>query len=129
MAYDELSGRRTTEKGIGAQVSFSAREQDVVDHANQDVQVAYAENRIAEAKDEVISLVDAGRQEDAAARLESVSSSLGVMAKLFGNSRVERLAAPAAVEAERVKKEGLDNVTRKAYRADNAQTVNQQTRD
>ncbi len=129
VAYEELSGSRTTKKGISARVSFSAREQDVVDHANQDVQVAYAENRIAEAKDEVISLVDAGRQDEAAARLESVSSSLGLMAKLFGNSRVERLAAPAAVEAERVKKEGLDNVTRKAYRADNAQTVNQQTRD
>ena len=129
VAYDELSGNRTVATEISAQVSFSAREQDVIEHANQDVQVAYAENRLAETKDEVISLVDAGRQEDAAARLESVSSSLSSMAKLYGNSRVRDMAAPAAVEAERVKKEGLDNVTRKAYRADNAQTVNQQTRD
>ena len=129
VAYDDLSGKRQQAEGVESQVRFSAQEKDVGASANRDVQAHYAENRLAEAKDEVIELVDAGRREDAAARLQSVSSSLSSMAKQYGNTRVHDLAAPAAREAERVKKEGLDNVGRKSYRAENAQIMNQQKRD
>jgi Ca-activated chloride channel family protein len=129
VAYDELSGTRFVAAGIYAQVSFSAREHEVVAHANKQVQTDYAENRIAEVKDEVIALVDLGRRQDAADRLRSVSSSLEAMAKQYKNERVSVLTAPFADEAERVKADGLDNVSRKSYRAESSQIVNQQTRD
>lgn len=127
--YDDLSGARMHSAAVESQVSFSRREEEVVANANLEVQSDYAENRIAEAKDEMIALVDAGRREDAAERLRSVSSMLSSLGSRYGNEKVQAMAAPAAKEAERVERDGLDNVSRKSYRAENSQIRNQQTRD
>ena len=127
--YDNMGGTRVMTAEVESQVSFSTRDEDVVASANQKVQADYADHRIAEAKDEVIALVDAGRRDDAAERLRDVSSMLSSMGSRYGNERVQAMAAPAAMEAERVEKEGLDNVSRKSYRAENSQVRNQQTRD
>ena len=90
------------------------------------MQADYAANHLAEVKDEVVELVDTGRREEAAARMRAVASSLDAMASKYQNDDVRQLAAPAPAEALRLEREGLDNERRKAYRAEAAQTVNQQ---
>lgn len=129
VAYDNLGGTRVMTTAVESQVSFTTRDEVVVANANREVQTDYADHRIAEAKDEVIALVDAGRRDDAAERLRDVSSMLSSLGSRYGNERVQAMAAPAAMEADRVEKEGLDNVGRKSYRAENSQVRNQQTRD
>ncbi len=124
--YESALDARRHEDEARATVSFTRDESAVIARANRTVQTDYARNRLAEAKDEVVALADAGRRQDAAEELRAVSSSLGDLARRFDNDDVAKIAAPAAAEAERVEADGLSNTARKAYRAENAQTVNQQ---
>jgi hypothetical protein len=47
--------------------------------------------------------------------------------KVYSNTAVAVTAAAAAPEAARLERDGLDNVQRKAYRADSQQVKNQQS--
>ncbi|HEY1107002.1 MAG TPA: hypothetical protein VGE76_00170, partial [Opitutaceae bacterium] len=47
-------------------------------------------------------------------------------ARIYDNSAMRSVAAPAAQAASRIEAEGISNTERKAYRAENSQTVNQQ---
>ena len=49
------------------------------------------------------------------------------MAETYGNAGVLSAAAAMPAEADRVERGGMDNAKRKAYRADSAQTKNQQS--
>ena len=48
------------------------------------------------------------------------------MAKTYSNSAVSSISAREKAEADRLEREGLDSVARKAYRTENAQTYQQQ---
>jgi Ca-activated chloride channel family protein len=122
---DAATARRVSgEARIG--VGFSRDQAEVVAAANHQVQADYAANRLAETREEVVALVDAGRQEEAAERLREVGSSLTAMGGAFGNALVLDIAAPAAPAAAKVEADGLSNEERKDYRTRAQQTYNQQ---
>jgi Ca-activated chloride channel homolog len=90
------------------------------------VQADYAANALAVAKDEAVALVDSNRRDQAATVLRKRAEELRMMGEVYRNSAVQQLAAPAPAEADRLEREGLGNAERKIYRAESAQTRNQQ---
>jgi Ca-activated chloride channel family protein len=122
---DALNGRSAT-LTANRRVQFSARKSAVVASADAKVQADYAANVMAVAKSEAIALVDENRREEAAARLRERSEDLRKMGEEYRNSAVTALAAKAAPAAAAIEVNGLDNASRKALRADSAQTINQQ---
>jgi len=124
--YENAADARPASQSARAEVSFSEARAEVVSSANHQVQADYAANRMAEVKDEVVVLVDAGRRDEAAARLTAVGSSLDKLGRDYGNAAVMSVAAPAALSAGKVKEEGLSSADRKDYRAKAQQTYNQQ---
>ncbi len=125
--YEDALEQRAATLTAVRKVRFSAKEADVVKSADHRVQADYAANVIALAKDEAIALVDANRREAAGARLREEAERVARMGTVYGNSALQSLAAPAAADAARVEREGLGNAERKAYRAQSAQTRNQQS--
>lgn len=124
--YEDAESARPASREARVAVRFSAEREQVVAAANQTVQSDYATNRLAETKDEVVALMDAGRRDEAAARLREVGSSLEVLGRAYGNAAVLAVAAPAPAEAAKLMADGLSNEKRKSYRAEAAQTYNQQ---
>jgi Ca-activated chloride channel family protein len=123
---DALSNRSVTVKA-GGTVRFTAQEKEVIASANLKVQADYARNVTAMAKDAAVELVDASRRDEAARQLRERNSDLAKMATLYKNSEVQSLVTANAAEADRLEQSGLDNVSRKTYRAENAQTRSQQS--
>ncbi len=124
--YEDAATARAANQEAVVTATFSSRSDEIVSAANHRVQADYAANRLAEARDEAVALVDAGRKEEAAGRLRQVGSSLGEMGVVFGNADVAAVAAPAAVEAAKIESDGMSNAERKGYRAKAQQTYNQQ---
>lgn len=124
--YEDAADARSASREARATARFTSRDSEVVAAANHRVQADYADNRIAETKDEVVALVDAGRRDEAAARLRQVGDSLNVIAVRYNNSEVLAAAAPAPAAAAKVEAEGLSKAERKEYRADAQQTYSQQ---
>jgi len=124
--YEDALEQREAMLTAVRKVRFSAKEADVVKSADHRVQADYAANVIALAKDEAIALVDANRREAAGARLRDEAERLARMGEVYRNTAVQSLAAPAAADAMRVERDGLGNAERKAFRAQSAQTRNQQ---
>ena len=122
---DAVTQREVTMQARGA-ASFTAVETEVVAAANRKVQADYAENVTAEAKDKAVVLVDANRRGDAAQELRARNETLKKIADLYGNVAVQSVVEKNSVEADRLEREGLDNVQRKTYRTENAQTSAQQ---
>ncbi len=127
VSYEDALEQREATLTAVRNVRFSATAADVVKSANHQLQADYAANVIALAKDEAIALVDANRREAAGARLREEAERVAWMGSVYGNSALQSLAAPAAADAMRVEREGLGNAERKAYRAQSAQTRNQQS--
>jgi len=124
--YENASDARPVSQSARAMVSFSAARAEVVSSANHQVQADYAANRIAETRDEVVVLIDAGRRDEAVTRLREVGSSLDKLGRDYSNSAVLSVAAPAASAAAKVEAGGLSSADRKDYRAKAQQTYNQQ---
>ncbi len=122
---DATDGRTRTAEARAA-VRFTDDEAAVLTGANRQVQADYAVNRLAEAKSEAVALVDAGRRDQAAARLREVGDSLSTLGKIYSNSAVLDIAAPAAPAAASVEAFGLSNGDRKRYRSETEQVYNQQ---
>ena len=122
---DALTQRAVTVKARSA-ARFSAVEAEVVNSANQKVQADYAENITALAKDAAVALVDSNRRDEAARGFREQNLKLEAIAQKYGNTAVGELGARNRLEADRLEREGLDNVGRKSYRADNAQIQSQQ---
>jgi Ca-activated chloride channel homolog len=122
--YAADGGVRTQDARAAAR--FSDRDEEVVAAVNKPVQVAYAENRLAEAKDEAIALADQGDNTGASAKLRQVSLELGSFGDRYKNAAVSIVAAPAAASALEIEREGLDNAGRKRLRTDAEQTRSQQ---
>lgn len=126
LRYEDAADARPATQTARVEVAFSPARADVVASANHRVQADYAANRMAEAKDEVVALADAGKNFEAAERLRTVSASLGVMAKEYDNAYVGDVVASAPAAAGVIEAKGIDNATRKAIRAEAQQTYSQQ---
>ena len=127
VSYEDAVSQRQATVTAKRTVQFSASRAAVVQSADHKVQADYAANTLAIAKDEAVALVDSNRREEAAAVLRQRARELNAMGDLYKNSAVKALAAPAAPEADRLEREGLGNAERKIYRAESAQTRNQQS--
>lgn len=125
--YDDAVNDRPATLAAVRRVQFSGESKTVIASADHQVQADYALNAIAEAKDKAVELVDAGRRDEAGELLRQRSAELKEMGKVYANTAVQSVAAPAAVEAERLERDGLSNAQRKSYRADSAQVKNQQS--
>jgi Ca-activated chloride channel family protein len=127
LSYEDTQTQKLSTLRANAGVRFTANEREVVASANRQVQTDYAVNATAMAKDAAVSLVDSGRQTDAARVLQERNAELKKIADVYGNADVQKVVAKNAQEADRLKSQGLDNVARKSYRAENMQTINQQS--
>ncbi len=127
VSYEDAISQRPTRLSAIRNVQFSASHVAVVQSADHQVQADYAVNVIAVAKDEAVALVDADRRDAAAEVLRQRTQELKKLAETYGNSAVGRVAAAAAPAAAKVEREGLDNAERKSFRAEAAQTINQQS--
>lgn len=123
---DTRTQRGNTLRAKGA-VRFTASRSEVIASANHQVQADYAVNVTAMAKDAAITLVDANRRDEAADQLRARNAELEVMAKTYNNTSVLNLVTTNFAEAAKLEAQGLDNVSRKNYRNDSAQTKNQQS--
>ena len=126
VSYEDALNQRNATLTAARSVEFSANTKTVVSSADHKVQADYAANVMASAKDAAVALVDSNRRDEAGALLRNRASELAKLAAEYNNSAVQSVAAPAAVEADRLEREGLGVAERKAYRAESAQTVNQQ---
>lgn len=127
VSYEDALNQRSTTLTARRTVQFSESREAVIGSADHRVQADYAANVIALAKDEAVALVDAGRREAAGAVLRERAQALQAMGDLYGNRAMAELAVPAAVEANRVERDGLGNAERKLYRAESAQVKSQQS--
>ena len=123
---DPLTQRRLTTRANGS-VSFSSDRREVVASANARVQTDYAVNLTAQAKDSAVELVDVNRRDEAARQLRTRNEELKKIATTYNNPAVASMVESNAKEADRLERDGLDNVARKSYRAENAQTRTQQS--
>jgi Ca-activated chloride channel family protein len=127
VSYEDPATQRSARLSAHRTVQFSASRASVVSSADHKVQADYAANIMAVAKDEAVALVDANRRDDAAALLRQRSEALQAIGSAYANPAVQKVAAAAAPEADRVAREGLGNAERKAYRAESAQVKSQQS--
>lgn len=126
VSYEDALNQRPATLAANRTVQFSASRAAVIGSADHQVQADWAANVLAVAKDEAVVLVDANRREEAAANLRAKAEELRQMSAVYSNRSVREMAAPAGAEADRLAREGLDNAERKIYRAEAAQTRNQQ---
>ena len=127
VSYEDALNQRTATLTAKRSVQFSASQAVVVASADHKVQADYAANALAVAKDEAVALVDAGRRDLAAAKIRDKAEELRAVGTAYGNVALQKAAAPAVAEADRVEKEGLGNAERKIYRAESAATRAQQS--
>lgn len=127
VSYDDAINQRAATATARRNVQFSTSRATVVASADHKVQAAYAVNALAVAKDEAVALVDANRREAAAAVLRQRADELRAMGELYQNNEVQKAAAPAASAADRIETGGMGNAERKIFRAESAQTRNQQS--
>jgi len=129
MNCEDALDRRPLSLSASRRVQFSNSQEAVVQSADKKVQADFAANVLALAKEEAVALVDAGRKDEAAAVIRQKAAELKSLGATYGNAAVAGCAAAAAPEADRIERDGLDNVTRKAYRAESSQVRNQQATD
>lgn len=127
VSYEDALDQRPATLTAQRTIQFSTSRAAVVSSADHQVQADYARNAMAVAKDEAVTLVDAHRRDEAAAKLRAKSDELRKIGETYANNSVRELAAAAAPEADRVEREGLSNSERKTYRAENAQIRAQQS--
>ncbi len=126
VSYEDAFTQATVSASAERKVQFSRDEAEVVASADHKVQADYATNALAVAKLAAVELVDAGRKDEAAAVVRERAKELARTADTYSNPMVRQVAAAAAPEADRLEREGLDNASRKAYRTENSQIMNQQ---
>lgn len=110
------------------QVEFDADLSTVRERANHEVQADYALNRMVEVKEKVIELTDRGQDDEACRELESLAAAQLELSESYANAAVAKIAEDVSLQAERLRVHGMDNASRKSYRADNLQLSRQQTR-
>jgi Ca-activated chloride channel family protein len=126
VSYEDALSQQVATQSAVRTVQFSESRAIVVASANHRVQADYAANVLARAKDEAVALVDANQREAAGALLREKAAQLAELGQAYSNSAVQSVAAPVAVQAARLEREGLGAAERKAYRAESSQVKNQQ---
>jgi len=127
LSYENALTQKTAVMRAQRRVTFSESRETVVSSANLKVQSDYAANVIADTKDKAVELVDANRRGDAAKTLRIKAAELKATASTYNNAPMAVLAVQQEAEADKLEREGLSNVARKSYRAENAQTKSQQS--
>jgi Ca-activated chloride channel family protein len=127
LSYDDALTSKPATSRAQSSVTFSKEQAVVVSSANLHVQNDYAVNLIAVTKDRAVALVDANQPAVAAQELRQKAVELQAAASTYKNAPMAELAKKQVAEADRLEREGLSNKERKAYRAENAQTTNQQS--
>lgn len=127
VSYEDALNQKNATLTAARTVEFSTSTKKVVSSADHRVQTDYAANVLANAKDEAVALVDSNRRVEAGALLRQRAAELAKLGATYSNSAVQNVAAPAAAEADRLERDGLGNSERKNYRAESAQTKNQQS--
>jgi Ca-activated chloride channel family protein len=126
VACEDIAAQRTIGLTALGRARFSTDQSAVIASANHQVQADFAANRTAEVKDKAIALIDAGKQFEAAKLLRSNSLYMDNYGKNYDNRAVIELSAKNDAEAEIVELSQFSVETRKQFRTDNANTVNQQ---
>jgi Ca-activated chloride channel family protein len=126
VVFEDALTQREAKVSARSAARFSGVAKEVVAAVNQAVQVDYAKNSLAVAKDEAVALVDSGRQEEAAKRIRSWEQKMAAAPAAKANLELQSVIGQNASEADRLQREGLSNEQRKLYRADSAQTASQQ---
>lgn len=124
--FEDAVTQRPVTLTMKSAARFTATEREVIASANQQVQTDYAVNVTAMAKDQAVALVDANRRDEAARRLRERNEELGRIATTYSNAAVSKVWSSNSKEADRLEREGLDNMQRKSYRTENAQSMSQQ---
>lgn len=128
-SYENAINGRDGDSSARLAARYSAREQEVVESANVDVQKEIFRNRIAEAQDQAVVLFDADRKDEAVRKLKATADVL--------RSEAQALQLPAAaldsvedleVQSEELERQGMDKARRKSLRTDSFQIRNQQKR-
>lgn len=129
LSYREEADAPRVRIGGDMRIGFTDEMKVVRENANHRVQTDFSLNRLAEVKERVIELHDAGRKDEARLELSSLASAQRKMSASYGNVSVGALADQVEEEAELLRSRGLDNASRKSYRADSLQISRQQKRD
>ena len=127
LTYENTLTQKTTVVRAQRKITFSESRETVVSSANLKVQNDYAVNVIAVTKDKAVELVDDNRRGEAAQELRAKAVELKATASTYNNAPMAALAVQQEAEADKLEREGLSNTARKTYRADSAQTKNQQS--
>lgn len=112
---------------------FSADKEVVVKSANHQVQADYAQNLVAVTQEEAITLIDAGKKDEAASLMKSNARYLQQFGDSYSNAEVLSLSSEFEKQAETVQEIGYgatpteQSQTRKAMLSSSASTVNQQS--
>jgi Ca-activated chloride channel family protein len=125
--YEDLGSQRQVSLSGNGRVRFTTDHDLVRSKANARVQADYATNVIAVARDEAVALADANQPAAAARRMKDSAVALSALGNLYSNTLVLKQSQAALSEGERLDREGMDNVKRKAYRAESYQSKSQQT--
>jgi Ca-activated chloride channel family protein len=125
--YENAITRKPEAASARARARFSRDRQEVIQSANNDVQLELIRNENALAKDEAVDLWNAGRQKEAVLHLKQKGLDNYQRAQLYGleGQQLEE-GNELNVEAENLEREGMDTRTKKAYRAGSYQTRSQQ---
>ena len=123
---EDIAAQRTIELAALGRARFSSDNSAVIASANHQVQADFAANRTAEVKEKAIELTDSGRQAEAAKLLRDNATRMRTYGESYGNSTVRQQAEAYDADAEIVELSRFTVETRKTFRTDNANTVNQQ---
>lgn len=127
VAYEDAISQKPATAAATKTVAFTTDTDAVVRSANLKVQADYARNAVAQSKDRAVSLADARQPAAAAAELRATADEFARMGAQYQNRELLELAKKTRADAERVQNEGLGNAARKTFRAESAQTKNQQS--
>ncbi len=127
LVFEDALTQRSVNVTARGSARFTAVEREVIVAANRQVQTDYAVNVTAEAKDQAVVLVDSNRRDEAARQMRERNGKLEEIAKVYANPGVSAVWAENKRDADRLERDGLSNEGRKAYRAEAAQAMSQQS--
>ena len=127
VTYEDTRSQKTETLNASRRARFSADREVVVKSANLKVQEEYADNYLAVAKDEALTLSAQGQHAPAAALLSKSSADMSSYGGAYYNNGVLRSAKSAEVVSETIATGRLSERETKKIRADSTQLKNQQT--
>jgi len=130
--FEDPISQKTSTLTAQKNARFSADEETIVKSANHSVQTEYAKNIVATTEEEVIQLVDAGKQEEAAKLMKWNAESLSKIATTYGVSSVLDISNDLEKNAESIEVVGYGTTAeektqnRKKMKSNSSAIQNQQ---